>query len=69
MSKRHQERPKSDAMEFLEEVMGGPLTFGGLLSAIRLGEKELLEKFATRSGRGSWAIWMRSLPSSRFRPR
>ena len=36
--------------EFLEELMGGPLTFGALLAAIREGEEETLAAFAGRLG-------------------
>lgn len=41
---------KSDAMEFLEAVIGGPLTFGALLRSIRLSEKTSLKTFAIKLG-------------------
>jgi transcriptional regulator with XRE-family HTH domain len=43
-------KKKSEAMTFLESVMGGPLTFGGHLSAIRQGEEMTLDAFAKRLG-------------------
>jgi transcriptional regulator with XRE-family HTH domain len=44
------ELAKSRAMTFLEEVMGGPLTFGDHLEAIRQGEEMTLEAFAKMLG-------------------
>lgn len=41
---------KSDAMKFLEGVIGGPLTFGMLIRSIRMGEEESLETFAAKLG-------------------
>src|SRR5580700_9879882 len=41
---------KSDAMRFLEGLSGGPLTLGGLLSAIREGEEESQADLARRLG-------------------
>lgn len=41
---------KSSAMEFLETLLGGPLTLGGAISAIREGEGESLSQFAKRLG-------------------
>lgn len=41
---------KSDAVEFLEGLAGGPLTFGRLVRSIRLGEEESLETFADKLG-------------------
>jgi transcriptional regulator with XRE-family HTH domain len=41
---------KSDAMKFLEGVIGGPLTFGMLIRSIRQGEEESLETFASKLG-------------------
>jgi len=41
---------KSEAMTFLEDVMGGPLTFGGHLAAIRKGEEMTLDAFAKLLG-------------------
>ncbi len=37
-------------MKFLENVVGGPLTFGGLLEAIRLGEDVSQIDFAEKLG-------------------
>jgi transcriptional regulator with XRE-family HTH domain len=39
-------RRKSEAMRFLENLTGGPLTFGEMLSAIRLGEGLSQAEFA-----------------------
>ena len=39
---------KSDATRFLEGVTGGPVTFGKLLEAIRLGEELTQPEFARR---------------------
>lgn len=41
---------KSQAMTFLEDVMGGPLTFGGHLAAIRKREEMTLDAFAKLLG-------------------
>lgn len=41
---------KSDAMKFLEGVIGGQLTFGALIRSIRQGEEESLETFASKLG-------------------
>jgi transcriptional regulator with XRE-family HTH domain len=43
-------RRKSEAMKFLEDVAGGPLTFGNLLEACRLAEEEPQAEFARRLG-------------------
>lgn len=37
---------KSETMKFLEKIMGGPLTFGGVINAIRLGEELSQVEFA-----------------------
>jgi transcriptional regulator with XRE-family HTH domain len=37
---------KSSAMQFLEKLTGGPLTFGRMLQSIRLGEEQTLDVFA-----------------------
>jgi transcriptional regulator with XRE-family HTH domain len=37
---------KSSAMQFLEKLTGGPLTFGRMLQSIRLGEEQSLDTFA-----------------------
>ena len=39
---------KSDALEFLESLTGGPLTLGDLLASIRLGEGTPQAEFARR---------------------
>jgi transcriptional regulator with XRE-family HTH domain len=39
---------KSDAVKFLEKLAGGPLTIGGMISSIRLGEDKTLEVFAKK---------------------
>jgi transcriptional regulator with XRE-family HTH domain len=44
------EKKKSEAVEFLERLGGGPLTFGRLIRSVRLGEEESLEVFAERLG-------------------
>jgi transcriptional regulator with XRE-family HTH domain len=41
---------RSDAVAFLEELAGGPLTFGRLLSSIRQGEGATLVAFANKLG-------------------
>jgi antitoxin HigA-1 len=42
--------PKNKAMPFLEDIMGGPLTFGDHLAAIRQGEGMTLAAFAEKLG-------------------
>jgi transcriptional regulator with XRE-family HTH domain len=37
---------KSSAVQFLEKITGGPLTFGSMLQSIRLGEEKSLGVFA-----------------------
>ncbi len=44
------EKPKSEAMSFLEDLTGGPLTLGGLMAAIRLGEGTTQAEFASHLG-------------------
>ena len=41
---------KSDAVKFLEQVAGGPLTFGRLLYAIRMGDEISQVEFAKSLG-------------------
>jgi transcriptional regulator with XRE-family HTH domain len=41
---------KSTAMQFLEDLTGGPLTFGRFVQSIRLGEEMSLEAFASQLG-------------------
>ena len=41
---------KSEAMKFLEEVSGRPLTLGGLLESLRLGEEMTQTSFARKLG-------------------
>ena len=46
---------KSDAVQFLEKISGGPLTFGKMLRAIRLGE-ELSQGFKAMAPLFPYAI-------------
>jgi transcriptional regulator with XRE-family HTH domain len=39
-----------DALPALEKIMGGPLTFGGMLEAIREGDELTLDAFARKIG-------------------
>lgn len=39
---------KSDTIRFLEDLAGRPLTLGGLLESIRLGEELTLNEFAKK---------------------
>ena len=41
---------KSDAIGFLESLTKGPITFGGLIEAIRQGEEMTQPEFARRLG-------------------
>lgn len=41
-------RKKSQAMKFLENLTGGPLSFAELIRSIRLGEEEPQASFAKR---------------------
>lgn len=43
-------RSQESAAEYLEKLMGGPLTFGFALSALRESEGESLAQFAERIG-------------------
>lgn len=43
-------RKKSDVMRFLEKLTGGPLTFGEMLSSIRLGDGLSQMEFANKLG-------------------
>jgi transcriptional regulator with XRE-family HTH domain len=43
-------RVGDDTQAFLEKIMGGPLTLGGALSAIREADSESLAVFAERLG-------------------
>lgn len=43
-------RKKSETMKFLEETAGRPLTLGGLLESIRLGEEMSQATFAKKLG-------------------
>lgn len=43
-------RKKSDAMRFLESAAGRPLSLGGLLESIRLGEEMSQAVFAKKLG-------------------
>ena len=41
---------KSETMKFLEDVSGRPLTLGGLLESLRLGEEMTQTSFARKLG-------------------
>ncbi len=43
-------RKKSDAIRFLENIIGGPLTFGGLMLSIREGEEWTMAEMAEKLG-------------------
>ncbi len=43
-------RKKSEAMKFLEETAGRPLTLGGLLESLRVGEEMSQAAFAKKLG-------------------
>ena len=43
-------RKKSETMKFLEETAGRPLTLGGLLESIRMGEEMSQTTFAKKLG-------------------
>ena len=43
-------RSKSEAVKFLEDITGGPLTLGNLLASIRLGEGKSQAEFARQLG-------------------
>ncbi len=43
-------REKSEAIRFLEKLRGGPLTLGGLLASIRLGDELSQTEFAQKLG-------------------
>jgi transcriptional regulator with XRE-family HTH domain len=48
MTTKHRRKTKDTDAQFLENLMGGPLTFGGALSALRESEDESLAAFAER---------------------
>jgi transcriptional regulator with XRE-family HTH domain len=43
-------KQKSDAVRALERAAGGPLSFGRMLQAVRLGEEAKLDAFARKLG-------------------
>src|SRR5947207_12134875 len=43
-------RKKSDAVELLEKLTGGPVTLGRFLEAVRLGEEMTQPEFAKKLG-------------------
>jgi len=47
-TKRGVEAKKDSDLRYLEKLMGGPLTLGGALSALREAEGESLSQFAQR---------------------
>jgi transcriptional regulator with XRE-family HTH domain len=48
MTTKHTRKAKDSADAFLEKLMGGPLSLGGALSAIRETEGESLASFSER---------------------
>jgi len=48
MTTKRRTRPQESAADYLEKLMGSPLTFGGALSALRESEGETLSQFAER---------------------
>ena len=48
MTTKKPDRHKSRAVKLLEDLAGGPLTLGGLLNAIRLGDELTQATFAKR---------------------
>jgi antitoxin HigA-1 len=48
MTTKRRTRPLESAADYLEKLMGGPLTFGGAVSALRESEGETLSQFAER---------------------
>lgn len=49
-TKRRNVHRASSATEYLEKLIGGPLTLGGALAAIREGEKQTLAQFSQQLG-------------------
>jgi antitoxin HigA-1 len=50
MTTKRRARHQESAQDYLEKLMGGPLTFGGALSSLRESEGESLAQFAERLG-------------------
>ena len=50
MTTKRRTRVQERTEDFLEKLMGGPLTLGGALSALRESEGESLSQFAERVG-------------------
>ncbi len=50
MTTRQPKKAKDSGKKFLEKLMGGPLSLGGALSALRESESESLAVFAERLG-------------------
>jgi transcriptional regulator with XRE-family HTH domain len=48
--KKLRRRSPTNARKYLEELTGGPLTFGRMIESTRLGEHASLEAFARRLG-------------------
>lgn len=48
MTTKRRTHPQDNAADYLEKLMGGPLTLGGALAAIREGDGESLAEFAER---------------------
>ena len=49
-SKKTVRKRPIDARKYLEKLIGGPLTFGGMINATRLSEEMSLEAFARQLG-------------------
>jgi transcriptional regulator with XRE-family HTH domain len=50
MTTRRRTRGQEKTADYLETLMGGPLTLGGAMSALRESEGESLSQFAERLG-------------------
>jgi transcriptional regulator with XRE-family HTH domain len=50
MTTKRRSRAQESAVDHLEKLIGGPLTLGGALSALRESEGESLSEFAERLG-------------------
>ena len=50
MTTRRRTRRQEKTADYLETLMGGPLTLGGAMSALRESERESLSRFAERLG-------------------
>jgi transcriptional regulator with XRE-family HTH domain len=50
MTTKRKGRVQDDAADYLEKLMGGPLTLGGALAAIRESDGKSLSEFSERLG-------------------